>query len=120
MSAPPPDEPSAEAVAYARALTAEALRALEDAGLVRPAPSLLDMSRLQMERLALQGFALGWLVNRPEFETWRTRPRMRLSEVIKRVPRANLVEIATELGKVGIHDLDELLLPDDSDLGACG
>ncbi len=100
----------------AAALAQQALRELELAGFIERPPTLLEMTRRDLERLVLQGIALNWMLEQLALHHWRSNPTATMSQIIKRLPRRNLVEIAHQLGKVGIHDLDELLLPADPEV----
>jgi hypothetical protein len=95
---------------------AEAVEELRLAGVVRPVPtSILQLTHRQVFDLARQGYAMFWLLHQlssGRSGNWAAWPDKRLSDRLKVEPPHRLREFATELGKVGIHDLDELLLPD--------
>lgn len=102
--------------AHARAHAEAALRDLEEAGLVRRPPNLLDLTWHDVRHLAGQGYALFWLLGQLS-HAWASRPDTPLVDVLKQVPRVRAAYLARELGVAGIHDLDELLLPDDAGIG---
>jgi len=106
------EAPSQQQVVYA------ALRVLEDAGLVVPPRSLLDMSYDELRDMGCrgigQGYALLWLTDR--FASWASRPSEPLVNVIKAGQGSDhhlLAEVARGLHAVGIHDLDDWLPPGD-------
>jgi hypothetical protein len=103
-----------ELQAQMRALAERIGYELEDMGYKRRTTSLLDMSYRQLAYLARQGYALTWLADRLAGR-WAAWPDKPLVDVIKSLPRKELMYYAAELGKVGLHDLDELLLPVDPD-----
>jgi hypothetical protein len=92
-----------------------ARRLLEEHGLIVRAPSLLDMTYRDLQSLGAQGVALYWLADRLG-GVWASRPDEPLVNVIRSGSASDprlLAELARELRKVGIRDLDEHLPPDD-------
>jgi hypothetical protein len=117
MSELTPDE-QAELMAVAQRMAVDAVRALRDAGVLTPQPTLPELSYRDCDRLSWQFLrqanALGWLCQQlyPVWAPWPDKP---LSDVLKTLPRERIERFAHELGLVGMHDLDELLLPSDPD-----
>jgi hypothetical protein len=94
------------------------VQALRDAGVLKSQPTLPELSFADCQRIGLQlfrqGNALLWLETQlyPIWAPWPDKP---LSDVLKTLPHGRIEQFARELGSVGIHDLDEILLPADPD-----
>lgn len=99
-----PDEISAH-------LIRETLENLEAAGAIHRAPSLLDFTYRDVERLVQQGAVLSWLADQL-YHRWAPWPDTRLVDVLKTQPPNRVQQFAAMLAKAGIRDLSDLLPPD--------
>jgi hypothetical protein len=95
---------------------AQAVKALELEGEVRPVPTgLLELTHRQCFQLARQGYALFWLMDQLGVK-WAAHPDMRLSDRLKAERPDRLAYLARELERVGVTDLSDLALPPDPEL----
>jgi hypothetical protein len=95
----------------AERLAAEAVAELKAAGVLQPLPSLLEMSYRDIQRLVQHGAVLAWLADQLA-NRWAPWPDLPLSDMLKTERRDRIESFARMLAQAGIHDLDELLLPD--------
>lgn len=97
-----------QAQRLARLYAAEAVAELKDAGVLQPAPSLLEHTYRDLVLHVRQAYALAWLLDQLN-PIWAAHPDMRLSDRLKTERPERLAYLAAELGKVGITGL----LPDE-------
>jgi hypothetical protein len=88
----------------AERLAAEAVEELKMAGVLKPAPSLLEMNFRDLAHLARQGYACGWLAQQLDHR-WAPWPDLPLSTVLKTERPSKVAYLAAEMAKVGITDL---------------
>ncbi len=100
-----------ELLATARVLRERAVAHLREAGMLRAPRSLLDLTFHELIEEGARGHAKLWLADQLG-PSWASRPGTNLSTVLKTERIERVRWIATRLRKVGIHDLDELAMPD--------
>jgi hypothetical protein len=96
-----------EKMAAANAFSAACVNSLEQAGTLRKAPSLLDLTFREVQAVVRRGIALAYMLDRWGLPYWASRPDTPLIDVLKTMPPSQIEDVAKVLRAVGITDLDQ-------------